>query len=355
LGLFDALTFCVHAFRMEIFFLLAGFFARLLLIRHGEAGFAANRVRRVLLPWGIGVALMLAAMSLGMLPAATTPRELPTTFPAYVSAEPVEAGTAVDQWHPWFRHLWFLEYLLIFYLVLVVLSRVMAGREDRWLKGIDAWLFRAMRWQWLPLLLAAMTAPFLLPMESWVVPTPLSLVPDWRLLMYYGLFVGCGWMLHRQPSVLTATAAHWNWRVGGIHMAVGLALFGLLWNVGGVPQEAAVPFALAIRFASALFTWLFVFQIVGAAVLLLNRPHPSLRYLADAAYWCYLVHLPIVFVLQQQVAPSLPGFLRFPLVLAITTVVSLGSYHLFVWRTFLWEVLGSPNRSRIPVTSSDLQ
>src|SRR5271157_5003450 len=38
-----------HSFRMEIFFLLAGFFARLVIGRRGTAAFVTDRARRILL------------------------------------------------------------------------------------------------------------------------------------------------------------------------------------------------------------------------------------------------------------------------------------------------------------------
>src|ERR671911_846280 len=47
---FDLLIFFIHLFRMPVFFVVAGFFAALLYYRDGLAGFARNRVRRVLLP-----------------------------------------------------------------------------------------------------------------------------------------------------------------------------------------------------------------------------------------------------------------------------------------------------------------
>jgi glucan biosynthesis protein C len=343
-GIFDAFIFSVHSFRMELFFLLAGFFARLLMVRHGVDGFTSNRCRRVLLPLLIGVGVMIAVMASGLLPAPSVHPGSPTEFPAYVTSEPQhEPGIAASvQWHPWFRHLWFLEYLLIFYVGVAGFCLAAAGREDQWLGAADAWLFRAMRRPWLPFLMAGATAILLLPMPSWVVPTPLSIVPDGRLLAYYSLFVACGWMLHRQPSVLTATACHWNWRNGFLQLAVGLALATVLWQAGGLPAMTSLPITLAIRLASALFTWLFMFQLIGAAMLLLNRPNNLVRYLADAAFWCYLVHLPIVLFLQQGVAASLPGYLRFPLALAVTIVISIGSYHLLFRSKPLRRGLGNP-------------
>ncbi len=42
--------FVIHLFRMTLFFLLAGFFARAMLERRGLRGFVVDRARRVVLP-----------------------------------------------------------------------------------------------------------------------------------------------------------------------------------------------------------------------------------------------------------------------------------------------------------------
>ena len=47
---FDVIVVFVHSFRMPLFFVLAGFFASLLVEKYGIAGSYRNRVKRVLLP-----------------------------------------------------------------------------------------------------------------------------------------------------------------------------------------------------------------------------------------------------------------------------------------------------------------
>ena len=45
----------LHSFRMPLFFLIAGFFGRMMLTRYGTAGFLGRRWRRIGLPLMIGV------------------------------------------------------------------------------------------------------------------------------------------------------------------------------------------------------------------------------------------------------------------------------------------------------------
>ena len=60
----SVLFFVLHIFRMTVFFVLAGFFARMLLARRGVGGFIANRATRILVPllalWPIMIASIIA-------------------------------------------------------------------------------------------------------------------------------------------------------------------------------------------------------------------------------------------------------------------------------------------------------
>jgi len=76
------LAFALHSFRMTTFFLLAGYFGRMMLVRRGTRAFVSNRARRILAPLLIfwlpvlilfALALVFAA-SLGAIP---TPKEPP--------------------------------------------------------------------------------------------------------------------------------------------------------------------------------------------------------------------------------------------------------------------------------------
>lgn len=341
-GIFDLLSFATHSFRMEVFFLLSGFFGRLLLRRYGRNGFITNRGRRVLLPLAIGVVLMAVTQN-GAMWAFIPPVSPPTGFPDYVCTPwPSEVvGPNTRLWHPWFCHLWFLEYLALFYVGIVLLDTFVHGPCTKWAGVLERRLGWLMRQAWMPFSMALVTSLALLLMRSWVVDTPLSLVPEWRFLAYYGLFVGVGWMMHRNPALLMSTALHWNWRNSLFLVASAGGLVGLLWAVGSVPAHAPWSMAFVIRFASALCTWLALLQILGAMVVVLNKPSPTLRYLADASYWCYLVHLPIVLWLQGTLPTDIQGIARFAVVLAIAASVSLASYHLFVRYTPLNEVFGS--------------
>ena len=93
----------------------------------------------------------------------------------------------------------------------------------------------------------------------------------------------------------------------------------------------------------------------------LSRQNKTQRYLADASYWLYLIHLPIVVACQVWVAQwPLHWALKYPFILAVTLAVLFASYYWLVRPTFLGEFLNGkkyprrkhPIRGQVnPVTS----
>ena len=97
--------------------------------------------------------------------------------------------------------------------------------------------------------------------------------------------------------------------------------------------------------AAAWLTWLTIFGILGLALRCFKGQHPIANYLADASYWVYLCHLPIVCQLQL----SLNGLDWLPeckcaLVLGSTAALGLASYHVLVRYTIIGAVLHGPRR-----------
>ena len=130
------LTFTLHTFRMTTFFVLAGYFGRMLLVRRGTSGFVRDRARRILSPLLIfwlpvlilyGLALALAVY-LGATPAGSELAEPPAlTF---------------DAWP--LMHLWFLYVLLILYAVVLIVRSAIAtvDRDGKFRAAVD----RTMTW-----------------------------------------------------------------------------------------------------------------------------------------------------------------------------------------------------------------
>ena len=102
-------------------------------------------------------------------------------------------------------------------------------------------------------------------------------------------------------------------------------------------------FAAAV-YAFAVFTA--TFAAISLSLRFMSGYSAVRRYLADASYWIYLIHLPLVMagqVLMLEVA--LPWWGKLGAVVGGIMVVSLLSYELLVRHTFVGKAL---NGRRVP-------
>ncbi|HTC45427.1 MAG TPA: acyltransferase family protein [Steroidobacteraceae bacterium] len=329
----NVLFFLIHTWRMTTFFIVAGLFARLVIARRGTRGFIADRAQRILVPLLVGW-IILVPLTIGALIWGVTRSADPTTVAAVTQPTVVPAGAFP------LAHLWFLYYLCIFYVALLAV-RGAALRIDA-AGHLSMLLDRGTR-----ALLCSYAAPLLLAAPIFAVlgfdqriavlggiPTPdSSLVPQMPALVGFGTAFVFGWLLHRQLDLLDELRQRW---LG--HLVAGVALSVACQTVPGIKLgPTATPLYAGCYLLSS---WYWSFGIIGAALRFCDGESAVRRYLADASYWLYLAHLPLVFFLAAAFA-KLPWHwaIKFPLILAITMTVLLASYHYLVRPTWLGEIL----------------
>lgn len=231
--LFGWFFFTSHTFRMQVFFLIAGFFARMLYQRRGFAGFVRHRLARIALPfvvgWVIFCPLVIALwtwggnVSGGNIPELPLPTLFHLMYAQGLLFVPESRGGMFN-----LVHLWFLYYLIwiLFLAVGVRTLLVKFGPVRRWADRAAIHLVRN------PVALVSVgigTGVFLWPMAGWNgVDTPLhELTPSLPVLLLYGMFFSLGWILHRQPKLLPELGRRWKMYLGaGGVLSVGcLAVF----------------------------------------------------------------------------------------------------------------------------------
>jgi len=339
---FAGLAFYVpHMFRMLLFFLLAGFFARMACERLGPKGFARDRARRIGMPlltgWGPMLAAILAVGAWAawlangghLPPPPETPPLSPRNFPL--------------------THLWFLYVLLLCYAA-TLLVRATLGRSALAVRCADACM-RLLATPIGPMLLALPLGIALFLHAKWYawfgIPTPdQSLYPNVAACVAFGSAFGIGWLLHRQPALLQCWAARWP-----LHLGIAtLATTGCLLHIGLAPQLAPATrdmTSLAYAVAYAIAGWNWTFALIGLGLRFLSGHSPLRRYLADASYWIYLVHLPLLMALQVVLSRTQwPWWVEFPLALAAAMALLLASYNLLVRNTFVGAWLNGARRPR---------
>lgn len=324
----SGLFFVIHLFRMVSFFLIAGLFGHMMLKRRGAMGFIKNRLIRIAAPlavfWGpvLGgiVAVLVWNASLHGMTAADAPP--PPTY---------------DWTNIPLTHLWFLWVLLWFYAALVIGRSVVTrlDRADALGRGLDR-LSGGLIGPWGPLVLGAPLALALWLEPNWIaffgIPTPdAGLVPETSALVGFGLAFGMGVLLDRRRDLLARIEA---WTPVYLGLALGAGTTALMLSGGPAPVLTPMTDPATKAMAAAAFgvaTYASMFAVVGLALRFWSGHSAVRRYLADASYWIYIVHLPLVMAAQVVVQD---WALVWPVKLAIVVVgvsaVSLASYELMV-------------------------
>ena len=345
------LFFVPHIFRMSLFFLIAGFFARMSLHRRGFGSFVRDRLKRIAVPLVAFWPILFGAIAVVFVWGVTR-----QWGPEAAGAIPQPEGSILETFP--LTHLWFLYVLLLFYAAaLAARGLVTAIDRDSRLRGaIDKVVKALVRSGLAPFVLAAPTAAALYLRKDWLmwlgVPSPdHGFIPNAPALAAFGAAFGFGWLLQRQMQELRVLERRWL-----PHLAAALGLSALCAWIAGVTvtldpstQLAAQDPTLRLILAACypLATWAWTFGLIGLAMRFLSGPNPAVRYVADSSYWIYLIHLPIIMVAQVLLFPlAVPALAKFALVLATTLPIMLLSYHLMVRHSFLGVLLNGHRRER---------
>ena len=282
----------IHVWRMPVFFLLAGFFAHLVLERRAEAAFARDRLRRIALP----------LLLFGPVLAVALPPLWLYGWSGTVSPETLRAGLSdlpeLDSSGGLVAHLWFLYYLLLMYAALLALRR--AGRCRG--PGRPAALAVGRRigqaaYTRAPVLLA-LGAALLLVLRGGDESKPIwpLNVPD---VLYGMLFFLYGYGLYARRALIERLRDH---DVVAALLVVAAALFAARLVLLGIHDEASAreeaELAGRLELAGAVvygsLAALISVGLVGLFELALRSPRAWVRWLADSSYWIYIMHLPVV-------------------------------------------------------------
>jgi peptidoglycan/LPS O-acetylase OafA/YrhL len=332
------LFFVIHVFRMTTFFLIAGFFAHMSFHRRGSWGFIRDRLQRIAVPLVVGWPILFAAMVAVTFWAAGFPHGGPLPGP--------------PRWPPVLprfplTHLWFLYVLLEFYVALLVLRTGVAwlDRDGRIRDRLDRLVGLVMRSRFAPALLALPIGITLCLDPTWIawigVRTPdSSLVTNPQALIGFGTAFGFGWLLHRQIDLLKILERRW---LLNLVLATVLIAASFFLAIASTLRPRPVNYEairLAVAVCYALAIWTATFAAIGLALRFLAGFSPVRRYLADASYWLYLIHMPIVMALQVAVSQlDWPWPVKFAAIMLIALPLMFASYQFLVRYSFIGALL----------------
>lgn len=322
----------IHFFRMPVFYVMAGFFAALLIDRKGIQAFMRNRATRVVLPFVAGWCVLYTVVEALAFYGATWKQSgaLERTWQFMTS------GAFLPHPHP--MHLWFLEYLILLYSITVVIVMVSRRAVSA---GFREWANRAFRRVLGSaggiFVFAVPTFVTLLFMKSGVLDDPPSFVPVPRIVTAYLIFFGFGWMLYGSRDLLPVLSGRaWGLvALGGFAFAAsGFAYFRI------PPGKEFGAMVLLFLGSQAVVTWSLILGLTGLFLRYLDRPAKWARYLSDSSYYLYLAHMPVLLVVQLVLARyELPASAKVWIALACAVPILLVTYHLLVRPTWVGLIL----------------
>lgn len=314
-SVYDLIFFSIHTFRMQLFYLIAGFFFRLLYYRIGAAAFIRHRTQRILIPFLVGL--------LTILPLTYLPFVSYTVTDGWQHLNMSDLQTIIHDIFIWRGplHLWFLYYLSLFYITGIFMLR---------------W-----RWPVMPVVHPALVAPLLI-FLSWLTLqlfdspyiqyTP-GLKPRIEYILYYGLFVYSGWVLHANMGKYFPLLK----RHGILFVSIGTFCAGIVYYAAYFPPVYIYsPADWVVKILMSITSVSLVLGLLGIFLRFVNAESAAMRYLSDASYWAYLVHVSLVDTVQIWLGQtSLWGPLKPLFSFTLPLLISLITYQLFVRYTFI--------------------
>jgi glucan biosynthesis protein C len=270
----------LSAFRMPGFFLIAGFFAALLLERRTVGAWLRSRMTRLGLPLLTGIVVIVplqtAILRLGPLAAIRLPSD---------------ASSAV------LSHLWFLPVLMMLCLALAASWRLVVRIE--W-PDLPVWALGILFGLWMVALRGG-------EMVSGINLALLGGLIDLEAVLGYLPFFFFGVAARRNPAILARLTRpdRWTPAVG----LVALAVYCLYWQ----PRDRVEQFET--MFAGAVAALCVMQALLAFLARRFDRPSPLVDRLVDASFTIYLFHHPIVVALAIALLP-----VHFPPLLELVTI-----------------------------------
>lgn len=281
-------------FRLPGFFLIAGFFAALLLERRAPREWMANRVQRLGLPLLAGMVTIVPLQDY-LLTQAT-------------GSNPLDRG---DWSQGLLSHLWFLPVLLYMCAILAVCWPIV-----RRIKVPDVpvvWLVAGYAVWTLGTIFAVNNA--------YPILRPLGGLIDFAAVLIYGPFFAWGVAVRRNPLAFARL----------LRPSLFMAIIGLL----ALSLSIALPndgshFDVARGYALDAMSSVALVQVVmAAAARFLDRESPLVRKLVDASLTIYLVHHPIIIgLVALSAGMALPPFPAWAAICVLTLGLSYGIHSL---------------------------
>jgi surface polysaccharide O-acyltransferase-like enzyme len=332
----------IHLFRMPIFFLVSGFFAIMLLQKRGIPGFLKNRAMRILLPFILffpilaTTILLLMGWAMENIENLSPMLQFVKTMPNNPDAPPLPLST---------MHLWFLFNLFLFALTTSVLYKFNFF-QSKWIKKISSAKF-------ILLVLPLLMVPAMLAVPA-PHPAAEKFYPELWSFGFYGLFFILGSLIFFKQSLLDELEHYEN-----ILLVVSIIAFTTFYSL----LPTTIPFEELMTVMTGGFeptlshlipaiceATIAVYMTIYCLLLgrkFLNKPNKTLKLISDSSYWVYLIHMPILLMIQFALTDiHMNMWFKFFISTSFTFLVAMLSYLLLVrWTPIGWLLNGRKKKT----------
>ncbi len=301
---------------MQLIFLISGASVFFALRPGGAIRFLRDRVMRLLVPLALGI-LVLAPPQVYL--ERLTHGEFQGTFFQFLHrffTSEIGGGAWTGV------HLWYLEYLFLFTLILtpifVWLKRPTGQRAIGWLSRFSVRPGAIFLWLMPFALLFISVDPFGLMRPA----LPEAVV---RLIVF-PLFVVCGFLILADENIQQAIIRQ---RRTALILALGLSpVMPLI--VLGIEEwgwQLVPPTFASVMILACLLSWSYILAILGYGMRYLNFNHSWLAYANEAVLPFYILHQPVILVIGYFVIPlALPIAYKYLIIASLAFGIVLGIY-----------------------------
>lgn len=311
---------------IPLLFLVAGASSWFALTARAPSAWVLERIKRLLVPFVFGVLIIVPIqVYFGRL-----------SDPRYHDPYPVFyaqffAGFRFDHAADYLAHLWFVPCLLAYSLLALPLFdglRHPVGRR------VIAALGHLCEWPGAILLLALPLGASDMILRGKPLATLITtylLFDNWALFVFFFLFFLYGYVLYADSRIV-----HAIWRDGPMALILGVGFWFIAQHL--VATHALPSYQYSLSFVMAMFvrgcvSWFWIVAITSMSLRFLIFGNAMLRYLDEAFYPVYVLHMPVLTALAFAVVRTPLGIWgKFALIVVATLALTLALYELCIRR-----------------------
>jgi surface polysaccharide O-acyltransferase-like enzyme len=295
----------VHRFHMPLLFAISGASTYLALRVRGPGKYLLERVQRLLIPALFTIVVLLPPMTYITRLARHQGGSFIKHFIGFFEVNPNDLAGVYGSWTP--AHTWFILFLMIFSLIALPMFMLERRSKDhRVTAAIASFLEK-------PIALLLLFIPLALAVS-------LDLLGDKNPLYYFLVFC-IGYLLMTDPRYQDSID-----RIAPAALVLGIAFEVVRQAWQPSLQEWSLPW-VGYGLMEQANRWLLVLAILGFGHILIRSGGPVLRYLSDAAFPFYILHLPIntlvgYYVIQLDTVLAV----KYLLIVFLTGLLTFGVY-----------------------------